>query len=362
MIWTLLIFLITSCSSCKKFAFGRIAGRHRRARARPSREHRVGREARATRPQKLLEEYRQQLAAARHEASEIVEPRAQGGRGADAADAGGAARRARARHRPGAGRRSRPRRARRSTSIKNEVADLTAARHREGRAARRARRGRAAAADRRGARPRSTSRRSRAEIARGPSGCRSRRPGLRQGPVRGRGRGGRGSTPSRRDLSAVRARARRDAELARALVQPGVPDRGARSEIVEPIAAGGDDARAATPSASCVDNGRITALPDLDQLFVERYRAEQRSSRSTLTTAIRSTTPRPRTCAAGSEQSTGQTITLKRRRRPADRRRGRPAHARPLRRRLRAPPARRPAPRTYQGPPPVLETVREDTR
>ena len=86
----------------------RVATRSRRTSRRPSR--------RGSRRRALLEEYSQQLAAARHESSEILERARARRRGAAPAAAGGARRRARARRSRRRRRPSRPRRGSRSTA------------------------------------------------------------------------------------------------------------------------------------------------------------------------------------------------------------------------------------------------------
>ena len=72
MIWTLVTFLIV-LYILKRVAFGRIA--EMLEAAPDARSRRTWRRPRppGTRPQRLLDEYRQQLAAARHEASQIIE-------------------------------------------------------------------------------------------------------------------------------------------------------------------------------------------------------------------------------------------------------------------------------------------------
>jgi F-type H+-transporting ATPase subunit b len=71
MIWTILTFLLV-LYILKRVAFGRIA-ELLEARRRAVQDNLEAAEAARDEAQRLLDEYRQQLAAARHEASEIVE-------------------------------------------------------------------------------------------------------------------------------------------------------------------------------------------------------------------------------------------------------------------------------------------------
>jgi F-type H+-transporting ATPase subunit delta len=114
----------------------------------------------------------------------------------------------------------------------------------------------------------------------------------------------------RRDLSAfVRALAETPA-LGRALFNPAFPT-DAKKRVVSQMAVGGDEL---VPKAINVllENGRITLLPDLEQLFVERYEREQRELTLTLTTAIEIDDAKAEELRGRLEQSTGQRITLKR--------------------------------------------------
>jgi F-type H+-transporting ATPase subunit delta len=114
----------------------------------------------------------------------------------------------------------------------------------------------------------------------------------------------------RRDLTAfVRALAE-NPMLARALFNPAFPVE-AKKRVVAQIAEGGDEL---VPKAIAVllENGRITLLPDLEQLFVERYETEQRELTLTLTTAIEIDDAKAEELRGRLEQSTGQRITLKR--------------------------------------------------
>ncbi len=71
MIWTLLTFLIV-LYILRRVAFGRIA-EMLEARRRAVQDNLTAAEAARDEAQRLLDEYRQQLAAARHEASQIIE-------------------------------------------------------------------------------------------------------------------------------------------------------------------------------------------------------------------------------------------------------------------------------------------------
>lgn len=114
----------------------------------------------------------------------------------------------------------------------------------------------------------------------------------------------------RRDLSAfVRALAETPA-LGRALFNPAFPTE-AKKRVVGQMAVGGDDLVPKTIGV-LLDNGRITLLPDLEQLFVERYEHEQRELTLTLTTAIEIDDAKAEELRGRLEQSTGQKITLKR--------------------------------------------------
>ena len=114
----------------------------------------------------------------------------------------------------------------------------------------------------------------------------------------------------RRDLSAfVRALAETRA-LARALFNPAFPSE-AKKRVVNQMTIGGDDLVPKTIHV-LLDNGRIELLPDLEQLFVERYEHEQRELTLTLTTAIEIDDAKAEELRGRLEQSTGQRITLKR--------------------------------------------------
>jgi len=114
----------------------------------------------------------------------------------------------------------------------------------------------------------------------------------------------------RRDLSAfVRALAETK-PLARALFNPAFPTE-AKKRVVNQMAVGGDEL-VRNAIHVLLDNGRITLLPDLEQLFVERYEYEQRELTLTLTTAIEIDDAKAEELRGRLEQSTGQRITLKR--------------------------------------------------
>jgi ATP synthase F1 delta subunit len=114
----------------------------------------------------------------------------------------------------------------------------------------------------------------------------------------------------RRDLSAfVRALAETPA-LARALFNPAFPAE-AKQRVVLQLAIGGDEL---VPKSILVllENGRITLLPDVEQLFVERYEREQRELTVTLTTAIPIDDAKAEELRARLQQATGQRVSLKR--------------------------------------------------
>jgi ATP synthase F1 delta subunit len=114
----------------------------------------------------------------------------------------------------------------------------------------------------------------------------------------------------RRDLSAfVRALAETP-PLARALFNPAFPA-DAKRRVVAQVATGGDEL---VPKAIFVllENGRITLLPDVEQLFVERYEREQRELTVTLTTAIAIDDAKAEELRGRLQQATGQRVSIKR--------------------------------------------------
>ena len=119
----------------------------------------------------------------------------------------------------------------------------------------------------------------------------------------------------RRDLSAfVRALAE-TRPLARALFNPAFPTE-AKKRVVNQMTVGGDElVRKAIHVL--LENGRVALLPDLEQLFVERYEYEQRELAITVTTAIEIDDAKAAELGKRLEAATGQKITINRRVDPA---------------------------------------------
>ena len=300
MIWTLVTFLIV-LYILRRVAFGRIA-EMLEARRRAVQTNLEAAEGARDEAQKLLDEYRQQLAAARHEASEIVERARRTGeeerrRMQDELQA--------ERERGVAAAKSAIEAETRQSidRIKSEIADLTL-QATEAVLPHEARRRRVQAPDRRGAVRRrlleADERLTMADAAALPFAEALYEAALAADRL----------DAVNRDLAAVRGAIDDAPDLARFLANPAFPA-DAKRRVLDSMTAGGDPLVANFLNV-LVSHGRLELLVDAAEAFAERYRREQRELAVSLTTAVPIDDAQADSLRQKLESATGQTVTIRR--------------------------------------------------
>ena len=301
--------------------------------------------------QRLLEEYQQQLAEARHEASRDRRARPAHRRGAARADARGGSRRERERGIAAAKAAIAGRDAPGARPIKNEVADLTLlATEKVVLRARSTRPSSAASSTRRW--PTSTSRRSARRATDGPWRATPPPPSTPSALFEAAQEAGRLDAVAARPRRLVRRAGREPPELAqRRSFNPAFPaprQEGRSSRAAAPAPTSSSPTRCSCSSTTAASTRSPTLVEDVRRALPARAAASSRSSSRRPIADRRRRGRRPARPARGGDRPDGHHST---RRVDAAILGGVvAAHARPARRRLRARPARRAAPARYATP------------